>query len=63
MKQYEVTFVRPDDLPSEHRWALARDESTGITYVFVKRCEVCPRVLEEAWAAYRRIVRKLHLAA
>lgn len=59
---YAVRFVGADQLPVDHAWVLARDED-GSCYLFVKRCELCARVLEEAWAAYRWLARRFSSVA
>ena len=59
---YAVRFVRERDLPEEHSWAMVRTED-GSCYLFIKRCELCTTVLEQAWAAYRRITRRVLGAA
>ena len=59
---YKVLFVKDGDLPDGHAWALARDVD-GSCYVFIKQGCVTPRVLEEAWAGFRRIVAKFRLVA
>ena len=58
---HSVRFVDPEVLPAGHQWMMIRDED-GI-YVFVGRPFVFPRVLEEAWAGYRLLMRRAHLVA
>lgn len=59
---YSVRFVADEELPPDHDWALARDEA-GHYYAFIKQSSLVPRVLEEAWAGYRALSRKLSLVA
>lgn len=59
---YGVRFIGDGDLPPGHDWVLARDEEGNFT-AFIKRSCVTPRVLEEAWAGYRQLVRRLWLVA
>lgn len=60
---YGVTFVRDEELPAGYDWVLTRCRRTGTTHCFVKESAVRPRVIEEAWAAYRLMVRRLHVEA
>ena len=50
---YAVHYVRDDELPANQAWAMIRQGSR--VCLFLKESVVCPRVLEEAWAAYRRL--------
>jgi hypothetical protein len=54
---YGVRFVGDDELPRDVDWTLLRFD--GSFYFVVKRSRVCPRVLEEGWAAYRLMASRL----
>lgn len=59
---YSVVFIADDELPDGHDWAMIR--STAGVVLAVKRDRLTPRVLEEAWCAYRRLARESpHLVA
>jgi hypothetical protein len=49
-----VRFANDDELPPGQDWMLLEVE--GKTYCVVRSSKVCPEVLEEAWAGYRRLV-------
>jgi hypothetical protein len=53
---YQVVFVGDDDLPDGYDWALVR-LLRGDVFLAVKRDRVTPCVLEQAWEAYRGLVR------
>ena len=50
---YGVMFVQDPELP-KREWAFARWD--GRLFLFLRESAVCPRVLEEAWVAYREMV-------
>lgn len=49
---YGVTFVEDHELP-EKDWGLARMGRR--TRLFIRRSAVDPKVLEQAWAAFRAV--------
>lgn len=51
-ESHTVKFVRDDQLPQGQDWALL--ECDEVTYFVVKESRISERVLEDAWAAYRR---------
>lgn len=59
---YAVKFVADGDLPDGHAWAMAHD-ADGNVFAFIKHTCLTPRVLEEAWAAYRQIAQRFSLVA
>lgn len=50
--RYAVRFIGDDQLPPEQDWAFL--ECDGVTYFTIKQSRLTERVLEDAWAAYRR---------
>lgn len=52
---FGVHFVRDDRLPEDHDFLMAHDPGTGDVYAFIRESAVTPRVLEDAWAAYRAV--------
>jgi len=54
---YGVRFVGDDELPGDVDWTLLQFDDSF--YFVVKRSKICPRVLEEGWAAYRLLAREL----
>lgn len=50
--QHKVTFVG-NDLPQGHDWAMV--QSDGETHLFIREGALSSGLLEEAWAAYRRL--------
>jgi len=52
---YAVRFVEDDRLPLEQDWVFV--EVDGVLYFVVKKSQVTPDVLEDAWAAFRQIFR------
>lgn len=50
---YGVRFTEDHELPEGHDFAMVRTDED--TMFFVKRSKVTPRVLEQAWAAFRAL--------
>lgn len=50
---YGVRFIDDDALPAGHDFVMVRTDED--TMFFVKRTKVTPRVLEQAWAAFRAL--------
>lgn len=50
---YGVRFIDDDALPEGHDYAMIRTAED--TVFFFKRSKLTPRVLEQAWAAYRAL--------
>lgn len=50
---YAVHYVKDDELPTKQAWVLVRQGSR--VCLFLKESVMCPRVLEEAWAAFRQM--------
>lgn len=59
---HKIKLVDDQALPKEHSWALARTDA-GDYLLFIKHCDLCDRVLEQAWAAYRWLTRRGQAAA
>ena len=51
--QHLVTFVADDELPPGQDWMMIQVD--GDVYCVIRRTRVCPEVLEEAWAGYRKL--------
>jgi hypothetical protein len=51
--QHLVTFVADDELPPGQDWMMIQVD--GDIYCVIRRTRVCPEVLEEAWAGYRKL--------
>lgn len=50
---HAVEYVAPDALPPGHEWAMV--EQGHDVFLFINREAVTTPMLEEAWAAYRRL--------
>lgn len=51
---YAVQYVSDEELPPDQEWVMLRIGRS--MRLFIKESAVCPRVIEEAWAGYRRLV-------
>lgn len=52
---YGVRFVGDDALPEGHDFLYVDFPDGGL--VFLRRGAVCPKTLEDAWTAYRAVLR------
>lgn len=55
-REYHVTFVPEDQLPAWRPWVFI--EYDGETWLAIKRSEVTPERLEEAWDTFSRMVKQ-----
>lgn len=52
-RYYRVSFVDDVEMPDDKDWLIV--EVDDEVYCVVRESRLCPAVLEEAWAGYRRL--------
>lgn len=50
---YKVSFAEDVEMPDDKDWLIV--EVGDEVHCIVRESMICPRVLEEAWAGYRRL--------